>query len=265
MGMRVRSCLSGATTVPYGLAEDVRAAAGAGFESIEVWRPKLESFICEHGVEALADLLDRLGIGVASIAPWPIESLAENRETVRRIRRAAEIAARLGGDLLVAVPGAPPAGAEADDAFRLFGERLRPYGDAAAACGVRIAVETRTGHPLLADPRAALRVIRAARHPAIGLAVGLGYLRAAGVQAEALADLPADRIWLVRVTEGEGIPSFAGLLRTLEGIGYAGAVSVEIPREEGWDRPIEEIAARAMEILRGARRIGRSEGGGPAA
>jgi len=244
------TCLSGATTVPYGLAEDVRAAAAAGFEAIEVWRPKLEAFICDTGIEALAALLAKLGIEVASLAPYPIPCVPEIGDTVRRIRRAAESAARIGGDLIVAVPEPPPAGMAIEDALRILAGRLRACADAAAPSGVRIAVESRSDHPLLSDPRAALRLIRTAEHPKLGLAVGLAQLRATGIPAERLGDIPIDRLWLVRVTDGDGPPSIEEIIRTLEEIGYEGAVSVETPREDGWDLPIQEIAARAMDLLR---------------
>jgi len=33
----MKSCINGATTMPYSLEEDIRSAGEAGFERVEIW------------------------------------------------------------------------------------------------------------------------------------------------------------------------------------------------------------------------------------
>ena len=44
----MRTCINGATTMPYPLEEDIRSAARAGFEGVELWVPKVEKYLEAH-------------------------------------------------------------------------------------------------------------------------------------------------------------------------------------------------------------------------
>ena len=53
------SCINGATTMPYTLEQDLEAAAKAGFEAVEIWSRKLDTYLETHSVEALKERLDQ--------------------------------------------------------------------------------------------------------------------------------------------------------------------------------------------------------------
>jgi sugar phosphate isomerase/epimerase len=54
----MRTCINGATTMPYSLEKDVEAAGEAGFQGVEIWKTKLDEFLATNKKEAMFGVLN---------------------------------------------------------------------------------------------------------------------------------------------------------------------------------------------------------------
>src|SRR5262245_2297966 len=108
----MKTALNGATTMKADLATDIRAAAGAGFDYVEIWAAKLRRFLGEHSAADLKRLFRDAGVKPLSINS--IEHITfRDRQSYARIRaeceELSEIAAAIECPYLVVVPGKLPA------------------------------------------------------------------------------------------------------------------------------------------------------------
>ncbi len=88
-----------------------------------------------------------------------------------------------------------------------------------------------------------------------------------GVSMESIAKIPADELLVVHVNDcqdrprdqlqdshrlylGEGVIPLTKMFGVLKSIGYDGALSVEIFRQEYWDRPIDRITRESLNSLK---------------
>src|SRR5947207_6604056 len=105
--------LNGATTMKADLETDVRAAAAAGFDYLEIWAPKLREFLKTHSLSELKTLFGQDGVKPLSINS--IENITfSDAPAYARIRTQSEelcaIAEEIGCPYVVVVPGNFPAG-----------------------------------------------------------------------------------------------------------------------------------------------------------
>ncbi|HUV05985.1 MAG TPA: sugar phosphate isomerase/epimerase family protein [Armatimonadota bacterium] len=265
----MKTCMNGATTMPYPLEEDIRAAGNAGFEQIEIWLDKMNKYLETHSEGDLKRLLDANGVSAATICPFWMVMFGDREPQLAAIGRAAEIASRIGCPTLLVCPDAPPPTMSTDAAFEHAGQVAREYGDVAAKHGVRIAIEPLGTHPFVPGCSEALRILEIADHPALGLMMDTFHYYKSGVPMESVRKIPADKLLIVHVNDcedrprqelqdshrlylGEGILPLTETLQTLKAIGYEGALSVEIFRPEYWERPIDRISRESFESLRKA-------------
>ena len=57
----MKSCINGATTMPYSLEQDIAAAAQAGFEGLEIWWDKLVTYLDSHSTDDLKEIAGEQG------------------------------------------------------------------------------------------------------------------------------------------------------------------------------------------------------------
>jgi len=259
----MQACINGATTMPYSLEADLEAAAMAGFPLVEVWAGKLDTYLQKHSVADLRRVLRDRGLTVAALCPYGLRCFGAWREGLPSVQRAAGIAAEIDCPLLLACPDAPGPEVPSADALAVAGERARAYAEVVAAAGVRIAIEPLGGHPFVPGPVQALGIIEAAGHPALGLMMDTFHYYKSGVTEAEIQTVPA-HLWSIlhindvppgdvgrlqdadRLYPGEGVLPLRETLRYFGGIGYRGAVSVEVFRRSYWEQPIAEISRRAF-------------------
>ncbi len=258
------SCINGATTMPYTLEQDLEAAAKAGFDAVEIWSRKLDAYLDNHDAAELKALLDSHGLRAASLCPYSLIGFSDNREQLRTIQRAAEVAATIECPTLLVCADAPPAGMECDEAYNTMASAARAYAERAAAHGVKIAIEPLGRHPFIPGPREALAVIDRAGHGSLGLMMDTFHYFKSGVALDEIRVIPTELLLIVHVNDcegrplaaltdqhrvymGEGVIPLKDMLDTLRQKGYGGALSVEIFREAYWERdPVEiSVAAKA--------------------
>lgn len=265
----MRPCINGATTMPHTLEQDLEGAAGAGFPLVEIWAGKLATYLQSHSTAELRAALATRGLEVAAICPYGLRCFGDWQQGLESVRRALAQAAEIGSPLLLVCPDAPGPEVAAADALLLAGERARAYAEAAAAAGVRLAIEPLGGHRFVPGPRQAMEIIAAAGHPALGLMLDTFHYHKSGVTEAEIRAVPAEAWTIVHINDvgpgdpallqdadrlypGEGVLDLPATLRHFRSLGFSGAVSVEVFRRAYWELPLEEINRRALAGVRAA-------------
>lgn len=261
-----KTCINGATTLPYSLEDDIRSAGRAGFEQVEIWSAKLDAYLQNHTVEDLKKLLREAGVTVAAICPYSLVMFGDVKPALDAVTRAAQTASKIGCPVLLVCPDAPPQDMPREEAFKKAGREARRYAEAAAMYGVKIAIEPLGMHPFVPGPKEALRIIREANHPALGLMIDTFHYYKSGISLEDIRSIPTSRILIIHVNgcedkppaelndghrlyPGEGIIPITEIFRILKQKGYKGPLSVEVFRQEYWKRPVDTISREAKRAL----------------
>ena len=256
------ACINGATTMPYTLEQDLAAAATAGFEAVEIWSRKLDTYLEDHDNAELKALLDSHGLRAASLCPYGLVGFADNREELESIERAAKIAAAIDCPVVLVCADAPPEDMDREKAFDTMAAAARAYAKRTADHGVKIAIEPLGRHPFIPGPREALEVIERAGHGSLGLMMDFFHYYKSGVSFEDIRAIPNELLLIVHVDDcedlppealtdqhrvymGEGVIPLKDMLGVLREKGYSGALSVEIFREEYWEKSPVEISTAA--------------------
>lgn len=249
------------------LVTDIRAAAAAQFDYLEIWAAKLRKFLETNSVADLAGQFQQNGIRPLSINS--IEHITfRDPDAYARIKRECEelstIAATLECPYVVVVPGKLPKGevtrAEIiDESVRVLGE----LAEIAAAHGVALAFEflgqTDCSVPTL---ELANEIVKRVDRNDVGLVIDSFHFYAGGSSIEMIDALEARRIFIFHIDDAEDLPRAAltdahrllpglGILPLKEmigafrGIGYDQNASVEIFRPEYWERDPFELARDA--------------------
>ncbi|MGC8833446.1 MAG: sugar phosphate isomerase/epimerase family protein [Armatimonadota bacterium] len=261
-----KTCINGATTLPYSLEDDIRSAGRAGFEQVEIWSAKLNAYLQNHTVKDLKKLLREAGVTAAAICPYSLVMFGDVKPALDTVTRAAQIASEIGCPVLLVCPDAPPQDMPREEAFKKAGREARRYAEAAAKYGVKIAIEPLGMHPFVPGPKEALRIIREANHPALGLMIDTFHYYKSGVTLDEIRSIPVNRLLIVHVNgcesrppaelndghrlyPGEGIIPITDIFRILKQKGYKGPLSVEVFRQEYWKRPVDTISREAKRAL----------------
>ena len=260
------SCINGATTMPYTLEQDLESASKAGFEAVEIWSAKLNTYLETHSVDDLKDLLDRLQLKVASLCPYSLVGFSDNRGHIISIREASEIAEAIGCPVLLVCGDAPPEGVELDEAYDSMANVACTYADWAEDHGVKIAIEPLGRHPFIPGPNEALEIIERADHESLGLMLDTFHYYKSNVSMDDIRNIPLEHLLIVHVNDcedlpreeltdghrlhmGEGILPLNEVLGILKEKGYEGALSVEIFRKAYWEQDPLTISRDAKAAL----------------
>jgi len=262
----MKSCVNGATTMPYSLEQDIAAAARTGFEGLEIWWDKLAAFLEKHSTDDLKQLLESSGLIPVSICPLRIWPFRDSEPARQEFRDAVQLAPQIGCKLLAVCPDFQPDRLRREEALTIHAKELAVMARLAAENGVRLTVEPISGHTLVPGPTEALQLIEMAGAPEnVGILMDSFHYFRSGVTDQEIAAIPLDKLDIIHVNDCEDgalneltdarrlyptlgvIP--AQQLSLLKDRGYDGYLSVEIFRPEYWERPIEEITGRAYSTL----------------
>jgi 4-hydroxyphenylpyruvate dioxygenase len=232
-------CLSGT------LEDKLAAAAGAGFDAVEVFEPDLvASPLSPEQVRArCADL----GLSVALYQPFrDLDSTDPARwaANLRRLERKFALMARLGADtVLVCSSVADDAVADVDE---LAGQ-LRTAADRAAALGLRIAYEALAWGRHVGTYEASWAAVRRADHPALGICLDSFHILSRGGDPAGIRAIPADKLFFLQLADapqlrmdvlqwsrhhrlfpGQGAFDLPAFLEHVLAAGYRGPLSLEV-------------------------------------
>jgi inosose dehydratase len=255
---------------PARLAEAIRDCAALGYAGTETGG-RIYDWWEEHRPGELPRLLANYGVTLAClfhIGDWT--EAAAGPALLDDSRRWAEAVARLGGDILMLVPGRrrdlPPYSL---DEFQQMAETMNRAGELARAAGVTAAMHPHWG--TVAETRLEIEVLLDRLDPAlVGFAPDTGQIAKGGADPLPIIDRWAARVHHVHLKDlaadweekrragvplrspegyaelGQGTIDFRPLVPILERVDYAGWLMVELDEAS---RPARDAAALSKQYL----------------
>jgi 4-hydroxyphenylpyruvate dioxygenase len=253
-------CLSGT------LDEKLAAAAGAGFDGIELFEPDLvNSPLAPAEVRELAE---DLGLTIDLYQPFRDFEAVPRAEFERNLRRAeAKLAVMeaLGAPTLLVCSNVSPAAID-DDA--LAAEQLRALAERAAERGIRIAYEALAWGRHVDEYDHAWRIVETAGHPALGVCLDSFHIMSRDTSLDAIGDIPAAKLFYVQLADapdlsmdvlqwsrhyrcfpGQGAFDLPSFLSRVLAAGYAGPLSLEVFNDVFRQADPDRTAIDAMRSL----------------
>jgi 2-keto-myo-inositol isomerase len=279
----MKIALNGATTMRADLETDIKAAAAAGFDLLEIWSAKLYRYLEHHTPADLKQLLAASGIEPYSInsiehitfrTPDAYEKIKGECETL------SSIAGEIGCPYIVVVPGKLAEGSTHDEIVDESVRVLNELADIAEPHGVSLAFE------FLGQTDCSVQtldlcneIVEKVDRPSVGNVIDTFHFYAGGSTFEAIDSMRPEKLFIFHINDAENLPKDqltdahrlypgTGILpireikQHFDQIGYDRMVSIEIFRPEYWDQDPFEVAARAKAATEEVLGIGRSSAGG---
>lgn len=263
----MKLALNGATTMTADLETDIRSAAAAGFELVELRSNKLYDYLEHHSVEDLKAFLEETGVGVLSIntlehITWRTD--ADYAAIKEECEKLSSISAAIGCPYVLSVPGALRQGPKTDQETIEESVRvLNELADIAEPHGIKIGFEFlgEAGNSVQTLDLGS-KIVDLVGRESVGNVIDTYHFYAGGSSWEALENLDPKKLFIFhingaedlpkdqlndskRLYPGEGILPIGKMKETFDRIGYDGPASVEIFRPEYWEQDPYEVARTA--------------------
>jgi 2-keto-myo-inositol isomerase len=240
------------------LATDIKAAATAGFEYLEIWAAKLRHYLKSNSAPDLKGLFDQNRIkplSINSIEHITFRDPAAYNRIKAECSELSSIAAAIGCPLIVVVPGKLPAQAATTE--EIIDETVRVLEELAEIAGrnqITLAFE------FLGESDCSVQtldvadeIVRRTDCENIGLVIDSFHFYTGGSTIDMIEAIDQKRLRIFHIDDAEDLPreQLTDAHRLLPGlgilplkeiiaafgrIGYDGPVSVEIFRPEYWER-----------------------------
>jgi 4-hydroxyphenylpyruvate dioxygenase len=232
-------CLSGS------LEDKLAAAAGAGFDGVEVFEPDLiGSRLSPDEVRRRAA---ELGLSIDLYQPFrDFEAVApaQLEANLHRAEAKFELMEMLGVSTMLVCSNV---GSEAIDDDALAAEQLHRLAQRASRRGLRVAYEALAWGRRVSEYDHAWRIVNAADHPALGVCLDSFHILSRGTSLSAIAEIPAEKLFFVQLADaphlvmdvlqwsrhyrcfpGQGGFALADFVTRVLDAGYAGPLSLEV-------------------------------------
>jgi 2-keto-myo-inositol isomerase len=280
----MKIALNGATTMHADLETDIKAAAAAGYDYLEIWSAKLYKYLETNSVEQLKALFT-----ANAIDPYSINSIEhitfrtpDDYEGIKaECLKLSEIAKAIGCPYIVVVPGRlPEGGATKDQIVEESVRVLTELGEMAGEYGVSLAFE------FLGQTDCSVQTLdlcneiveKVNRHN-IGNVIDSFHFYAGNSSFGAIDVLKPEKLFIFHINDAEDLPKekltdaqrlYPGLgilpLREMkehfDKIGYDRMVSIEIFRPEYWELDPFEVAKNAKAATEQVLGLGQYAAGG---
>ncbi len=266
------------------LETDIRSAAAAEFELVELRSNKLYDYLEQHTVEDLKALLDETGTGVLSIntlehITWRSD---EDYAAIKvECEKLSVISAAIGCPYVLSVPGSLRQGPKSeqeivDESVRVLNE----LADIAEPHGIKIGFEFlgEAGNSVTTLDLGS-RIVDLVGRESVGNVIDTYHFYAGSSSWESLENLVPKKLFIFHINDAEDLPKdqlndskrlypglgilpIAEMKERLDKIGYDGPVSVEIFRPEYWEKDPYEVAKEAKIAAEKVLGIGQYAAGG---
>src|SRR3954469_23337415 len=253
-------CLSGT------LEEKLAAAAGAGFDGIELFEADLlGSPLAPAEVRARADAL---GLAIDLYQPFRDFEAVAPAQLERNLRRAArklDVMAALGAPMMLVCSNVAP---DAIDDDALAAAQLHALAERAATRGMRIAYEALAWGTNVSEYDHAWRIVEAADHAALGTCLDSFHVLSRGTSLDAIGAIPADKLFFLQLADaphlvmdvlqwsrhyrcfpGQGGFDLRDFTARVLATGYDGPLSLEVFNDVFRQADPERMAVDAMRSL----------------
>jgi sugar phosphate isomerase/epimerase len=264
--MRNRFCLNAATIKTTSLDQQIQLASAAGFRGIGLFLDDVETALSRgESLHEISESLRDAALKVEEfcfLGGWQEADERRGSRITRDAQRIFQVSQALGCDLVVAVP------AQAAGFFESGPQRFRRVCQIAADFRVRVALEFVGTATEVKDLRAAWHIVSTAGCENGGLVLDTFHFFMGGSEAEDLANIPSEKIYLVHVSDamnvpleklrtphdwrtfpGFGIINFMPILEQLDRLGYQGAFSLEIWNQQLHHTQPADVVRRGFESL----------------
>jgi sugar phosphate isomerase/epimerase len=265
----IRYAFHGGTTLYANLLNDIRAAKALGYDSIELWAPKVLRYLdAGFTVDDIASELGTLPVPMLDVIVG-FERLhpADVEARLQECARLAEVAERIGCPTIQIVatedfsdPGWP-------EQRRALIDSIRAMTAVTAAHGINLAIEPLVYSPFSSIPQA-LEVIDGVGSDSVGLCLDTWHLWTSGEDWDTVAALDPALILSAQLSDtlprsgpqwrdsvraalpGDGILPIREAVQAIEATGYRGHWCVEMlsDKHREWDQM--ELGASLLERLR---------------
>ena len=250
------------------LQTDIKAAARANFDYVEIWAAKLREYLKVNSVADLKKLLTDNNLAAYSINS--IEHITfRNDEDYAAIKAECEQLSKIGGELgcpyVVVVPGKLPENGTKEGIIEESVRVLNELGDIAEKYNVSLAFE------FLGQKDCSVQtldlcneIIEKVNRENIGNVIDTFHFYAGNSTFEAIDSMKPEKLFIFHINDAEDLPKEqltdahrlypgTGILPIreikahLDKIGYDRMVSIEIFRPEYWNQDPYEVALKAKE------------------
>lgn len=247
------------------LEEIIMRSGQVGFYGLEIDRSHIADCLKRVPMNELRSRLEEAGLQVASIMAFNLAPFDDPGPGIAKIKEGAEYAHDLGAPLLLVYCAADiPKGMSFDEAHERAAERAADYAEVANPLAIGLEPIGRT--TLMGGPAAALDIAARSRKSNVGIVMDTFHFYRSQVPEEEVRAIPPEKLLLVHINDAEDLPveqlrdanrlhlgrgvlPLLGTLKTLNGIGYNGFLSIEIFRVEYWRQPLEQVVCEAKSSL----------------
>jgi 2-keto-myo-inositol isomerase len=269
----MKPSLNGATTMKADLPTDVRAAASAGFDYLEITAAKLHDFLKTNSTSDLKALFVDNGlrpISINSIEHVTFSDATAYAQTRTECEALAAIAEAIGCPYIVIVPGDfPPGGLSSYEVIEETVRVLRELASIAERHNLGLAFEFQSWKDCSVQTlELADEIVQKVNRRNIGLVIDSFHFYVGRSTIRMIEALDPKRLFVFQLSDAEDLPSgqltdahrllpglgilpLAEIIAALKGIGYDGVASVEVFRPEYWERDPFELAQAAKVALEG--------------
>jgi 2-keto-myo-inositol isomerase len=259
--------LNGATTMKADLETDIRAAAAAGFDYVEIWAPKLREFLKTHSVADLKTLFVQSAVKPLSISPIEHVTFSDApayAQTRTECEQFAAMAEAIACPYIVIVPGNfPPGGLSSYEVIEETVGVLRELASIAERHNVALAFEFLGQKDCSVQTlELADEIIQKVNRRNIGLVIDSFHFYVGGSTIKMIDALDPKRLFIFHINDAEDLPpdqltdahrllpglgilKLGEMIEAFKRIGYDQVASVEIFRPEYWERDPFEVAREA--------------------
>src|SRR6266446_9487103 len=267
----MKLALNGATTMKADLATDVRAAAAAGFDYVEILAAKLRQFLKERPVADLKTLFGESGVkplSINSIEQITFRDAAAYTQIRTECEELSSIAAAIGCPYIVVVPGKfPPGGLSSYEVIEETVSVLRELASIAERHSVALAFEFLGQQDCSVQTlELADEIVQKVNRRNIGLGIDSFHFYVGGSTIKMIDAIDPKRLFIFQISDAENLPldqltdahrllpglgilKLKELIEALRRIGYDQVASVEIFRPEYWERDPFELARDAKAAM----------------
>lgn len=227
------------------LDEKLRAIAGAGFDTVEIFENDLLTF--NGSPRDVGKLCRDLGLSICAFQPFrDFEGMPEPQRTrnFARAQHKFDLMQELQTDLLLICSNVSPASVGGIDRAAADFHAL---GELAASLGLRVGFEALAWGRHVNDYRDAWEIVRRADHRSIGIILDSFHALAPAFPVSAIQSIPGDKIFLVQLADapklgldvlswsrhfrcfpGQGDLPVGAFMEAVAATGYNGPLSLEI-------------------------------------
>jgi 2-keto-myo-inositol isomerase len=249
------------------LETDVRAAAAAGFDYVEIWTAKLREFLKTHSVKDLKGLFKDSGVkplSISSIEYITFRDAAGYAQIRTECEELAAVAEAISCPYIVVVPGRfPPGGLSSYEVIEVTVGVLRELASIAERHSVALAFEFLGQKDCSVQTlELADEIIQKVNRRNIGLVIDSFHFHTGGSTIKMIDALDPKRLFIFHVNDAEDLPldqltdahrllpglgilKLKDMFAAFKRIGYDEVASVEVFRPEYWERDPFELAREA--------------------